>query len=107
MEQTKHYFKYWGKASREDDSYHLLPYHCLDVAAVGYVILDQHKYLHHFLAQITELDKDNIQYLLPFLLTLHDIGKFSANFQNLRPALFDSLQSREWSTADSPRHDSL
>ncbi|MES9940168.1 MAG: HD domain-containing protein [Candidatus Thiodiazotropha sp. 6PLUC2] len=33
MEQTKQYFKYWGKASREDDSYHLLPYHCLDVAA--------------------------------------------------------------------------
>jgi CRISPR-associated endonuclease/helicase Cas3 len=32
-------FKYWGKARKKEDGtgydYHLLPYHCLDVAAVG------------------------------------------------------------------------
>jgi len=28
------YYKYWGKASKEDGSYHLLPYHCLDVAVI-------------------------------------------------------------------------
>ena len=27
-------YRYWGKAGK-DGSYHLLPYHCLDVAAVG------------------------------------------------------------------------
>ncbi len=34
----KGYYKYWGKARRSEDGkweYHLLPYHCLDVAAVG------------------------------------------------------------------------
>ncbi len=29
------YFKYWGKAEKDGAGYHLLPYHCLDVAAVG------------------------------------------------------------------------
>ena len=32
------YFKYWGKAEKAEEGkptrYHLLPYHCLDVAAV-------------------------------------------------------------------------
>lgn len=38
------YFKYWGKADRDDPSrYHLLPYHCLDVAAVGWILLDSDK----------------------------------------------------------------
>ena len=32
------YFKYWGKTDRDDPAkYHLLPFHCLDVAAVGWV----------------------------------------------------------------------
>lgn len=32
------YFRYWGKARKECEEgvpYHLLPYHCLDVAAVA------------------------------------------------------------------------
>ncbi|MEW6095573.1 MAG: HD domain-containing protein [bacterium] len=35
-------YRYWGKASSSEESkpaYHLLPYHCLDVAAVGWVWL--------------------------------------------------------------------
>jgi CRISPR-associated endonuclease/helicase Cas3 len=36
---AKPYFKYWGKARKRENGdgydYHLLPYHCLDVAAVG------------------------------------------------------------------------
>ena len=34
----KTYYNYWGKADKEGN-YHLLPYHCLDVAAVGEVYL--------------------------------------------------------------------
>ncbi|MBI5641767.1 MAG: hypothetical protein HZA17_15230 [Nitrospirae bacterium] len=34
-EATPSYFRYWGKAEKEGPMYHLLPYHCLDVAAVG------------------------------------------------------------------------
>jgi hypothetical protein len=32
------YYKYWGKARKKEDGayeWHLLPYHCLDLAAVG------------------------------------------------------------------------
>ncbi|MBU2103269.1 MAG: hypothetical protein KKF80_07710 [Candidatus Omnitrophica bacterium] len=35
------YFKYWGKARKKEDGrwdYHLLPYHCLDVAAVEAIV---------------------------------------------------------------------
>lgn len=35
MPDTALYYKYWGKAKQEGgerSAYHLLPYHCLDVA---------------------------------------------------------------------------
>ncbi len=32
------YFRYWGKAEKDGPGYHLLPYHCLNVAAVGWSI---------------------------------------------------------------------
>jgi len=32
--ELKSYYHYWGKAEKEGVRYHLLPYHCLDVAAV-------------------------------------------------------------------------
>ncbi|MBN1602017.1 MAG: hypothetical protein JW915_10430 [Chitinispirillaceae bacterium] len=37
------YYKYWGKARKRDDGtydYHLLVYHCMDVAAVGKELRD-------------------------------------------------------------------
>ena len=33
------YYKYWGKADKQGN-YHLLVYHCLDVAAVAWYLLD-------------------------------------------------------------------
>jgi len=33
------YYRYWGKEEKDGQGYHLLPYHCLDVAAVGHVLL--------------------------------------------------------------------
>ncbi len=37
-------YRYWGKAKKDHDGegadYHLLPYHCLDVAAVGWHLLN-------------------------------------------------------------------
>jgi hypothetical protein len=33
--KLENYFRYWGKAEKEGLRYHLLPYHCLDVAAMG------------------------------------------------------------------------
>ena len=81
------YFKYWGKAKPGLDEagaqYHLLPYHSLDVAAVGYVLLNQdHAYLNHFL-RLTGLSKSQFIAWFTFLLALHDIGKFADSFQSL------------------------
>jgi len=104
------YFHYWGKARKDEEEgalCHLLPYHCLDVAAVGQVLLEQHTGLRKSLAVLMRLNETDLIYWLPFLLSLHDIGKFSASFQNLRPDLFDAMQQRQWPRSDSPRHDSL
>jgi hypothetical protein len=43
-------FGYWGKAGKNGDSYHLLPYHSLDVAACGVVLLECHPPLRRLLA---------------------------------------------------------
>jgi CRISPR-associated endonuclease/helicase Cas3 len=42
------FYRYWGKAREDDDGvkFHLLPYHCLDVAAVADVWWDSSKSLH-------------------------------------------------------------
>ena len=110
VETAARYFYYWGKASKEEEEgalYHLLPYHCLDVAAVGQVLLQHHTGLRKSLATLSGLTETDLVCWLPFLLALHDIGKFSASFQNLRPDLLDTMQQRQWPRSDSPRHDSL
>lgn len=104
------YFRYWGKASKENEegaACHLLPYHCLDVAAVGQILLRRHASLRKSLAALSGLNEIDLVGWLPFLLSLHDIGKFSASFQNLRPDLFGVMQQRQWPRSDSPRHDAL
>ncbi|TAN53437.1 MAG: CRISPR-associated helicase/endonuclease Cas3, partial [Methylococcaceae bacterium] len=88
------YFRYWGKARRkgkEGVPYHLLPYHCLDVAAVG------QSYLHHHAALTTDwaarlhIDEKALADWLAFFLAMHDLGKFSYRFQGLRPDLTAEL----------------
>jgi len=40
MTRAESYFHYWGKAEKGGPGYHLLVYHCLDVAAVGWILFD-------------------------------------------------------------------
>lgn len=82
------YFQYWGKAARnednrEGDAYHLLVYHCLDVAAVGKSLLGEEKSLTQNIAQYLEITPPQLQSIFVFFLTLHDLGKFSSAFQAL------------------------
>jgi CRISPR-associated endonuclease/helicase Cas3 len=101
------YFRYWGKAERDGDRYHLLPYHCLDVAAVGHVLLSSDEALCHKFAAITGLEEDICKRWLVLFLAFHDIGKFSETFQNLRPDLLKKLQAVTSTKRYSTRHDSL
>src|SRR5690349_9929262 len=82
-ESMEGYFRYWGKAEKNDSSYHLLPYHCLDVAAVGWVLLDPEKPLCLRLAEQLGISPELLQCWFSFFLSLHDIGKFATAFQGL------------------------
>jgi CRISPR-associated endonuclease/helicase Cas3 len=104
-------FQYWGKARPVEagPQFHLLPYHCLDVAAVGYVYLQQSPALRAWLAgQMGGVNEDALCEWFSFWLALHDLGKFSISFQGQRADLVTSLQGSP-STLGRPnvRHDSL
>jgi len=80
----KLYYKYWGKACADDrqgSSYHLLPYHCLDVAAVADVWWRQSCDIRRCFIGITGLDEKQTRAWLLFFIALHDYGKFDLRFQ--------------------------
>ena len=89
-------YQNWGKANKPDSqdasSYHLLVYHCLDVAAVGHVLLQKDKHLLNRFTEITSLSDEIVTDLITFYLAIHDIGEFSDRFQNLRPDIFEHLR---------------
>lgn len=107
------YFRYWGKARPQEGSgpgYHLLPYHCLDVAAVGREYLRRTPSLRAFLLHTLRIDDEAaLEGWLAFWLALHDIGKFSEAFQSQKPELFLELRGREPDRAKCYRlrHDTL
>lgn len=62
-------------------SNHLLIYHCLDVAAVGHVFLEENDVYLSKMTQATGLDKKESLSLITFYLSMHDLGKFSNGVQ--------------------------
>lgn len=103
---------YWGKAdARNADGYHLLPYHALDVAAVGVAMLRQSAPLRGWMQQsLPGFPGGALEAWLGFFLALHDLGKFSEAFQSQRADLMQAKRGR----APDPgkpygrlRHDSL
>ncbi len=80
-------FNYWGKTA-EDGSYHLLPYHCLDVAAMVAVWWDSSATIRRSFCR--NCDEKQIRAWLLFFCALHDYGKFDLRFQLKAPA-FKSL----------------
>ncbi len=100
------YYRYWGKTA-EDGSYHLLPYHCLDVAAVGWLLLAPKRTLTTYLSKYLGVQPEWLRRWFSFCLTIHDIGKFATSFQGLKPELDSNLVSAISSMPYSERHDSL
>lgn len=90
------YYHYWGKAQPQTHKpqtdlqknslptpYHLLVYHCLDVAAVAYHLLRDDAAIMNDLSAYLMIEKRELRALLCFLIALHDLGKFAASFQGL------------------------
>ena len=85
----------------------MLPYHCLDVAAVGRSLLSGTPGLRQKFAAIIGLEEATCSRWLVLLLALHDIGKFSESFQKLRPDLLEKFQGIISSKTYTSRHDNL
>jgi CRISPR-associated endonuclease/helicase Cas3 len=105
------YNRYWGKANQNYGSdgvpYHLLVFHSLDVAAVGYVLLKSNHAFLERLSHMTALEPQDFISWFTFLLAFHDIGKFADSFQNLNPQVLQNLQQRTSNREYGLRHDSL
>ncbi len=85
-------YHYWGKSSKIDGSCHLLVYHCLDVAAVASRILDVDAHLRGRLcALVPGMAPTDLEKLLLFFASIHDLGKFSPAFQGVRPDIVTAL----------------
>ncbi|MDR1463468.1 MAG: CRISPR-associated endonuclease Cas3'', partial [Azoarcus sp.] len=114
MTNSSGYWRYWGKAGKElpEDgaSCHLLVYHSLDVAAVGYEYLVRSDTFKRLLSSYLPVDDETI-FLdwLAFWLSLHDLGKFALAFQAQRRDLVQSLRGRECESRKiyDKRHDTL
>lgn len=112
---TTHYFAYWGKARPADGAtqpgWHPLPYHCLDVAAVGVEYLRQAPALRRWMMAALGIGSAEVlEAWVGFCLALHDVGKCSEAFQSQRPDLFVALRGRRPDPGKpygKVRHDSL
>ena len=102
------YHRYWGKSN--DHGYHLLAYHGLDTASVTQSWIDHNLPFACELSDRTALSLPTVRGLLMLFSALHDAGKFSVTFQNLRRDLYQRLQgekSNKRYDSDKARHDNL
>ncbi|MFV6426707.1 HD domain-containing protein, partial [Klebsiella pneumoniae] len=81
-------YNYWGKTRQGEpgggDDYHLLCWHSLDVAAMGYWMVKRDIYgLAGYFRRLGINDIENAAQFFAWLLCWHDIGKFSRSFQQL------------------------
>ena len=87
------YHRYAGKAlpRQSEDACHLLAWHSLDVAAVGWHLLAPERSLTQQLAVQLRLEPESLRRLMVFLLGLHDLGKFSRAFQEVLKLSLDGM----------------
>ena len=77
----KAYYRYWGKAETDGSGFHLLPYHCLDVAAVAAAWWETSPAIRRAFAVSNELPLEQLRAWVLFFVALHDYGKFDVRFQ--------------------------
>ena len=102
------YMRYWGKAKKnpeqEGADYHLLPYHCLDVAAVADVWLRASPTLLQQISRQLGVEPEEARRIILFFVLLHDLGKFDARFQNFREDIRQELQGNDWEVEPDPAY---
>ncbi|MGC0623667.1 CRISPR-associated helicase Cas3', partial [Escherichia coli] len=82
------FWHFWGKTRRGEkdgcDDYHLLCWHSLDVAAMGYLMVKRNCFgLADYFRQLGISDKEQAAQFFAWLLCWHDTGKFARSFQQL------------------------
>ena len=85
---------FWGKASPTNHSgigTHPIIYHSLDVAAVGAELIWRDRGRLTRIATAIGIEFATLRSALPFLLVLHDIGKYARVFQAKSPANWPSV----------------
>ncbi len=102
MTHTPQYYRYWGKAKAEPEAgqpaYHLLPYHCLDVAAVADQWWVNSSSLRQQFTQSVQLKAEaQTKAWLMFFICLHDLGKLDIRFQMKSAAAIGQLQPANYS----------
>jgi CRISPR-associated endonuclease/helicase Cas3 len=100
-------YNYWGKAAKDYSSWHLLPYHCLDVAAVGFSYLRSDDLLCRRIENLAGIPAERIPGFIAFFLALHDLGKFSESFQGQIPTIYSTLQGRQAGPAVKVPHTTI
>lgn len=81
------YLRYWGKAKPAREAggapCHLLAYHSLDVAAVGFCLTDTESSKGKAVSTALGMSVSELRGVFTYLLAVHDLGKFSQSFQAL------------------------
>ena len=95
-DQRALYYKYWGKAKKNDGAkvaYHLLPYHCLDVVAVADIWWQSSPSIRRSFITSTGLPEEQARAWVMFFIALHDYGKFDLRFQRKAPEAWKKVNS--------------
>ena len=91
------YRRYWGKARPVEGSaaaFHLLPYHCLDVAAVAACWWDGTESMRRTFAHAFGVPEQLGRAWILFFVALHDLGKLDVRFQLKAPDVLRELQPK-------------
>ncbi|MEA1064177.1 CRISPR-associated helicase Cas3' [Erwinia sp. HR93] len=105
------FLSYWGKTNRSgrpgNDPYHLLAWHCLDVAACALIIVKRNQFGIKDVLAACGLTGKNAENWIAWLFACHDIGKFARGFQRFATFPGSPLVPALAGVATSQRHDAL